>query len=32
MSRIGNRIIIVPEGVTIKEENNFVIVTGPKGR
>ncbi|MCI8547869.1 MAG: 50S ribosomal protein L6 [Bacilli bacterium] len=31
MSRIGNRIIIVPEGVTIKEENNFVIVTGPKG-
>lgn len=31
MSRIGNRIIIVPEGVTIKEENNFVIVTGLKG-
>ncbi len=31
MSRIGNRIIIVPEGVTIKEENNFVIVTGQKG-
>lgn len=31
MSRIGKRIIVVPEGVTVKEENNTVIVTGPKG-
>ena len=31
MSRIGNRTIIVPEGVTVKEENNTVTVTGPKG-
>ena len=31
MSRIGKRIITVPEGVTVKEENGVVIVTGPKG-
>ena len=31
MSRIGNRTIIVPEGVTVTEENNTVTVTGPKG-
>jgi len=31
MSRIGNRIITVPEGVTVKEENGLVTVTGPKG-
>ncbi len=31
MSRIGNRIITVPTGVTVAEENNFVVVTGPKG-
>lgn len=31
MSRIGKRIIVVPEGVTVKEENDTVIVTGPKG-
>ena len=31
MSRIGNRIISVPESVTVKEENNIVSVTGPKG-
>lgn len=31
MSRIGNRIIVVPAGVTVKEENNIVTVTGPKG-
>ena len=31
MSRIGNRIITVPEGVTVKEENGIVTVTGPKG-
>ena len=32
MSRIGNRKITVPEGVTVKiDENNNAIVTGPKG-
>ena len=31
MSRIGNRTIIVPEGVTVTEENNTVTVTGSKG-
>ena len=31
MSRIGKRIIVVPEGVTVKEENGIVTVTGPKG-
>ena len=31
MSRIGNRIINVPENVTVKEENGKVIVTGAKG-
>ena len=31
MSRIGNRKIEIPAGVTIKEENGIVTVTGPKG-
>jgi len=31
MSRIGKRIITVPEGVTVTEENGVVIVKGPKG-
>lgn len=31
MSRIGNRTIIVPEGVTVTEKDNLVTVTGPKG-
>ena len=31
MSRIGNRIINVPENITVKEENGKVIVTGAKG-
>lgn len=31
MSRIGNRIIEIPEGVTVTLENNEVIVKGPKG-
>lgn len=31
MSRIGNRTIIVPEGVTVTEQDNIVTVTGPKG-
>ncbi len=31
MSRIGNRKIEVPEGVTVKVDNDIVTVTGPKG-
>ena len=31
MSRIGNRKIVVPTGVTVTEENGIVKVTGPKG-
>lgn len=31
MSRIGNRIIIVPEGVTVENVDNIVTVKGPKG-
>ena len=31
MSRIGNRIITVPEGVTVELNNNIVTVKGPKG-
>lgn len=31
MSRIGKRIIAIPEGVTVTEENNVVVVKGPKG-
>ncbi len=31
MSRIGNRIITVPAGVTIENNDNVVTVKGPKG-
>ena len=31
MSRIGNRIITVPEGVTVECTDNVVTVKGPKG-
>ena len=31
MSRIGNRKLVIPEGVTVTEENNVVTVKGPKG-
>jgi len=31
MSRIGNRKIVVPAGVTVTNENNVVTVKGPKG-
>ena len=31
MSSIGNRIITIPEGVTVSEENGVVTVKGPKG-
>ena len=33
MSRIGNKVINLPEGVTVTvDENNKVTVTGPKGQ
>lgn len=31
MSRIGNRIITIPDGVTVSVEDNKVTVKGPKG-
>ena len=31
MSRIGNRLITIPEGVTVENVNNVVTVKGPKG-
>ena len=31
MSRIGNLPIELPQGVTVKVENNVVTVKGPKG-
>ncbi|NLC48229.1 MAG: 50S ribosomal protein L6 [Tenericutes bacterium] len=31
MSRIGNRILTIPDGVEVKIEGNKVITTGPKG-
>ena len=31
MSRIGNRIIAIPENVTVTVEENNVLVKGPKG-
>jgi len=31
MSRIGNRKIVIPEGVTVAVDNNVVTVKGPKG-
>jgi large subunit ribosomal protein L6 len=31
MSRIGNRIITVPAGVTVEEQDGIVTVKGPKG-
>ncbi len=31
MSRIGNRLITIPAGVTVTEENGVVTVKGPKG-
>jgi large subunit ribosomal protein L6 len=31
MSRIGNRLIAIPAGVTVTEENGVVTVKGPKG-
>ena len=31
MSRIGNRKLNIPEGVTVNVDNNIVTVKGPKG-
>ena len=31
MSRIGNRILTIPEGVTVTVDGNIVTVKGPKG-
>ena len=31
MSRVGNRILTIPAGVTVSYENNVVTVKGPKG-
>ena len=31
MSRIGNRVLTLPEGVTLNTEGNIVTVKGPKG-
>ena len=31
MSRIGNRKVIIPEGVTVTNEENNLMVSGPKG-
>ena len=32
MSRIGNKKIIIPAGVTVSEESGKVVVSGPKGK
>lgn len=31
MSRIGNRELVIPVGVTVTNENNLITVKGPKG-
>ena len=31
MSRIGKRILTIPENVTVTVDNNVVTVKGPKG-
>lgn len=31
MSRIGNKVLTIPEGVTVTLENNTLTVKGPKG-
>jgi len=31
MSRIGNRLLTIPEGVTVTEEDSIITVKGPKG-
>ncbi|WP_348921682.1 50S ribosomal protein L6 [Enterococcus rotai] len=31
MSRIGNKIVVLPDGVEVKQEGNNITVKGPKG-
>ena len=31
MSRIGNKVVVIPEGVTVTQDGNNVTVKGPKG-
>lgn len=31
MSRIGNKVVVIPEGVTVTKDGNNVTVKGPKG-
>ena len=31
MSRIGNRVLVIPEGVTVTNESGVITVKGPKG-
>ena len=31
MSRIGNRVLTIPEGVNVTLENDTITVKGPKG-
>ena len=31
MSRVGNKVINIPAGVTVNVENNTIVVKGPKG-
>lgn len=31
MSRVGNRILVIPNGVTLENNNNLITVKGPKG-
>ena len=31
MSRIGNRKLVIPAGVTVENKDNMIKVTGPKG-
>lgn len=31
MSRIGNKVAVIPEGVTVTQEGNNITVKGPKG-
>ena len=30
MSRIGNKVVVIPEGVTVTQDGNNVTVKGPK--
>ena len=32
MSRVGNRILTIPSGVTLDNQANFVTISGPKGQ